>query len=335
MFFAVTLFAVDGRSSTNGWRFFSASGNIGPGDGGGQMRLLIYLSAPGSCLIDDISLVAGTNAGVGYNYVANGDFESPLAPGLTNSWKIGANCYGNTVIVNDPVYSGGGAFEVVGTNSAGAANPPTFDKAIFQFLSPAPMTNTINTLSFRYLPTGPGSNLFLRIRNSSNLTTGNNGIPLIVSNATPVILAPPQNQTVTVGGNAGFSVTADGLPPLGYQWRFNGANLEGANQPLLTLTNTTHSMAGLYSVVVSNFHGAVTSTVAQLQFRFLTLKVYAGITIDGEIGQSYRVEYVSALNSTPDWQVLTNITLTNTPYFLIDRESPQQSQRFYRAIPLQ
>ncbi len=59
----------------DGWRFFSVSGNIGSGDGNGTMRLLLYIDSPGSALIDDVSIVAGTNAEVGFNHVANGDFE--------------------------------------------------------------------------------------------------------------------------------------------------------------------------------------------------------------------------------------------------------------------
>ncbi len=159
----------------DGWRFFSASGSIGTGDGGGQMRLLIYLDTAGSALIDDLSIVAGTNAEVGYNYVANGDFESPLTDGLTNSWRIGTNCYGDTLIVNDLVHAGTGAFKIIGTNASGAANPPTYNRAIFQWLSPAPPANSTNTLSFWYWATNSAQNLLIRIRNSAALTTGGTG----------------------------------------------------------------------------------------------------------------------------------------------------------------
>ena len=41
------------------------AGNIGTGEPNAAMRLLIYLGEPGSAIIDDLSIVAGTNAGVG------------------------------------------------------------------------------------------------------------------------------------------------------------------------------------------------------------------------------------------------------------------------------
>jgi sugar lactone lactonase YvrE len=43
--------------------------------------------------------------------------------------------------------------------------------------------------------------------------------------AQPVITNQPVNQTVVLGGNATFSVTATGAGPFTYQWLFNGTNL--------------------------------------------------------------------------------------------------------------
>ncbi len=194
----------------DGWRFFSSSGSIGSGDGGGQMRLLIYLDTPGSALIDDISIVAGTNAEVGLNYIANGDFESPLTQGLTNSWRIGTNCYGDSLIVNDLVHAGTGSFKIIGTNGAGAANPPLYNRSIFQWLSPAPAVGSTNTLSFWYWATNSAQNLLIRIRNSSALTTGTLGTninifitpsnyiaPVLISAATNALTPAAPNQMTT------------------------------------------------------------------------------------------------------------------------------------------
>jgi hypothetical protein len=147
------------------------------------------------------------------------------------------------------------------------------------------------------------------------------------------ITSQPQSQTINVGDTASFSVIADGEPPLRYQWLFNDAELPGATNSLLILTNTAHAQAGFYSVIVSNSTGAVTSSVALLLFNFLTLKMYAGLTIDGEIGETYQIQFVPALGNQTEWQVLTNVTLTNVPYLFIDLESPGVPRRFYRALP--
>ncbi len=101
---------------------------------------------------------------------------------------------------------------------------------------------------------------------------------------TPVsITTAPQNQTVTAGGAATFSVTAAGTAPLSYQWQFNGANITGATDPTLTLTGVATSAAGSYQVVVSNVVGPVTSSVATL-----TVNVPVAITVPPQ-GQAVTV----------------------------------------------
>jgi Concanavalin A-like lectin/glucanases superfamily/Immunoglobulin domain len=80
----------------------------------------------------------------------------------------------------------------------------------------------------------------------------------------PIILVQPQGQTVNAGDTATFSVLAEGLPPLYYQWFFNSNLLTGATSPTLTLTNTRPDQGGLYSVVVSNPSGVAVSSNALL-----------------------------------------------------------------------
>ena len=170
---------------------------------------------------------------------------------------------------------------------------------------------------------------------SGNKTSPNYGgsdMWIVKLEGPPRITAQPQNRSVTVGDGVTFSVTVLGASPLNYQWRFNGTNIDGATGPTLTLTNTAHAQAGFYSVIVSNDFGTVTSSRAQLTFNFLTLKMYAGLTIDGEVGQTYRIEYLTLLGEPNDWQSLTTVTLTNTPYLYIDRDVPLSAQRFYRAL---
>ncbi len=83
-------------------------------------------------------------------------------------------------------------------------------------------------------------------------------------NAAPVINTQPQSLSVNLGANAAFTVTAAGGAPLFYQWRFAGADLVSATNSTFTRTNTQVADAGNYSVVVSNYAGSVTSSVATL-----------------------------------------------------------------------
>ncbi len=80
----------------------------------------------------------------------------------------------------------------------------------------------------------------------------------------PAVTLQPTNQTALVGATVTFSVAASGTPPLSYQWRFNGANLDSALAGTLSLTNVQPEQAGGYSVVVTNVAGSATSTVATL-----------------------------------------------------------------------
>ncbi|HZQ48434.1 MAG TPA: LamG-like jellyroll fold domain-containing protein, partial [Verrucomicrobiae bacterium] len=80
----------------------------------------------------------------------------------------------------------------------------------------------------------------------------------------PSIITQPANQSVYTDANAKFSVIAAGSQPLNYQWHFNGTNIAGAVNPVLTLTNVQASNAGNYSVTVVNSFGSVTSSNAAL-----------------------------------------------------------------------
>lgn len=80
----------------------------------------------------------------------------------------------------------------------------------------------------------------------------------------PTIITPPQGLTVSTGVNASFTVVAAGSPPLTYLWEFNGAPLTSATLSNLTITNAQLVNQGVYTVVVSNAAGTVTSPAAHL-----------------------------------------------------------------------
>ncbi len=81
----------------------------------------------------------------------------------------------------------------------------------------------------------------------------------------PTITQQPASLTVAAGQPATFTVAATGTAPLSYQWRRNGTAITGA-------TNTSYQVAAaantddgaLFSVVVSNMVGSVTSVDARL-----------------------------------------------------------------------
>ena len=88
--------------------------------------------------------------------------------------------------------------------------------------------------------------------------------PNVSGPTAPQITSQPQNQTVTEGQTANFSVTATGTGPLSYQWRKDGSNISGATSASHNISITNLSDAGDYSVRVSNSAGNVTSNNATL-----------------------------------------------------------------------
>jgi uncharacterized repeat protein (TIGR03803 family) len=61
-----------------------------------------------------------------------------------------------------------------------------------------------------------------------------------------------------------LTVSATGSPPLSYQWLFDGSPLSGASSSELQLAQVQLWQAGIYTVVVTNDFGAVTSAPALL-----------------------------------------------------------------------
>ena len=80
----------------------------------------------------------------------------------------------------------------------------------------------------------------------------------------PALTLQPSNQTAQAGATVTFNLGFVGAPPVAVQWLCNGANLIGATNNALTISNATPLQAGSYSVILSNAGGAVTSLVATL-----------------------------------------------------------------------
>jgi hypothetical protein len=125
------------------------------------------------------------------------------------------------------------------------------------------------------------------------------------------IISQPTNQTVPLGANAIFTVSATGTAPLWYQWFYNQTNLlvSGTNYSSLSLTNVQSSDAGNYSVIVSNAYNSVTSSIATL-----TVIVPPTITaqpLDQRILLGGSAPFTVSVSGTPPFQFQWQFNLTN------------------------
>ena len=69
----------------------------------------------------------------------------------------------------------------------------------------------------------------------------------------------------------------------------------------------------------------------------LDVQTYAGLTVTGEIGKVYSIEYVTDLTdpAESDWRCLEYLQLPASPYLWADKSAPATGRRFYRAVAME
>ena len=154
------------------------------------------------------------------------------------------------------------------------------------------------------------------------------------SNSAPIILTQPASQSVVIGGNASFSISATGPAPLYYHWEQNGTNLPGATNATLSITNVLFSQSGYYySVNVTKSSGSVSSSTAWLTATGPALTIIPGST-------NTQVSFTAAAATTYDLLVSTNLISWTTqqvvgPFgtssnFTLPLGTSTNASRFYR-----
>jgi hypothetical protein len=150
----------------------------------------------------------------------------------------------------------------------------------------------------------------------------------------PVITTQPSSTTVAPGGNATLTIVATGATA--YQWQLYGTNISnvpghisGATGPTLTITGASAADVGHYRVRVSNTSGALYSATAPLALQ--SIAFYPVVRLTGKIGDTYRVDYSTAVAPTT-WIPLSTNVLATSPQLLIDSTSPGANTRFYRSV---
>jgi uncharacterized repeat protein (TIGR03803 family) len=154
-------------------------------------------------------------------------------------------------------------------------------------------------------------------------------------NVPPAITGQPQSASTAIGSNVSFTVTATGTAPLGFQWRYNGTNIQHATSSAYICTNIQPQNAGSYSVVASNIAGTLASadavlTVTQpilLQFNSVTLMPGSQIQLQASGPPAHYA--IDVTTNFVNWAELTNFTTTNTTFQHVD-SATNANWRFYR-----
>lgn len=149
----------------------------------------------------------------------------------------------------------------------------------------------------------------------------------------------PPNPVVTRGGDVNLSVVvSNSSAPAGFQWLWNGAIIPGATQSNLPLSNLQGPQSGVYRVIVSNFAGVVTSTIANLTVDVplqaeqprLTSNGGLRFQVAGNPGQRYVLEGSGDLRN---WAPLVTNQLTGYEASFVDTNVWRQPKIFYRVLP--
>ena len=200
---------------------------------------------------------------------ANSQGQTNVPAGLTNVVAIAAGHFHSLAVMGDGLpdiaSQPAGRASFSGETVSFTVRPFGPQPWAFQWRkNGTPIAGATNAaLTFASVQAGDAGIYSVLISNAAGSVLSADAV-LAVTESLPLILTPPGNRTVAVGGTAAFQVVADGSRPLSYQWQANGTNLTAATAAALNLTNVSFADAGEYAAIVSNAFGVVTSAVARL-----------------------------------------------------------------------
>jgi len=296
---------------------------------------------PPSILSEPVSLTTTNGRSASFAVTARG--TAPFTyQWLLNGGAITGQTASNLVI-NPVAVTNAGTYSVVVSNSAGgiASSPAVLTVLVPPAIVTDPVGQSVvagATAAFQVSATGT-SPLGYQWRFAGNKLPGQNGSNLVLSATTPnqagnydvvvtnaagsvtssvavltlilppSILTQPLGQTNPLGTTAGFSVLAASSAPATYQWLKNGIplasdlHISGAQSNSMAISGLLTNDAAGYSVVVANAAGSVTSQVAVLSIKLVSLievtSSGTGTVSPNYNGQSLRIGYTYTMTASP------------------------------------
>jgi hypothetical protein len=154
-----------------------------------------------------------------------------------------------------------------------------------------------------------------------------------------VIRTQPEDVIALVGGNPAFSVVAESVLPLTYQWQFGADDLVGETSTLLNVLAVQPNQAGSYRVIISSTDQSIVSRSALLTLvdRAPSPRItgiarnQSGATVSFETiaGGTYTLEYKVTLDAG-DWVAIGSVAGTGSIRTILD-PAPADQTRFYRV----
>ena len=129
--------------------------------------------------------------------------------------------------------------------------------------------------------------------------------------------------------------TPRGIPPRAADSLFSADDPRVETPQQLNLGDMKTRFSNQTGVLNILFMAACTALpVTSAQTQELDIQTYAGVTIIGDIGKVYSIEYVTDLTdpAESDWRCLEYLQLPASPYLWADKSAPATGKRFYRAV---
>jgi hypothetical protein len=276
-----------------------------------------------------LAVSGGTLYAGGFFSMAGGSAANQIAQWNGSNWSaLGSGMnnggYVETLAVSGGTLYAGGEFTTAGGGAA--TNIAQWNGSSWSALGPG-----VNSDVYALAADGAG-HLFVGGAFDVAGTNVSSSIAQVNVASVPTILTPPQTQTAEMGARVDFAVDADG-GDLTCQLFFNGTNLlsSGTNGDFV-LTNVTFSQSGAYTVVVTNFLGAVTSAPVTLNvIAPVPRRGVPGVNLMAQAGNFLGLEYRDDLGPAANWETMATMTLSNSSQFYFDLSEPLPPQRFYRA----
>ncbi len=238
--------------------------------------------------------------GQSVNFYAYFNGSSPMTYQWLKNGAAIPGATSNSFNINPAVLADAASYSVTATNVAGSATTVgavlTVNPAVAPTITTQPVSQTVDyygtinltvqvsgssPLTYQWkkdgvpLSSGSSSSYYF-----SSATTANSGVyTVVVTNSAgsvtssgvtvtvnpavaPTITTQPVSQTVDYYGYINLSVQASGSGPLTYQWKKDGVSLGSGSSNYYSFSNATAANSGVYTVIVTNSAGAVTSNAA-------------------------------------------------------------------------
>lgn len=255
-------FTVTGAQSSPG-SFRLVSGSLPPG-------LTIAGLNPSTNIVNTtIATITGTPTAAGSYSILIRSYEFsnaqgdswPATAGSTLSFTISAAAATPPAFTTQPVSQTVNVGATVTFTAAASGSPAPIFQWKHNNANIAGATNA--TLALPNVQPGDAGTYSVSATNSAGGVLSNDAtLTVNVPVSLPVFTAQPSSQTMATGSTVVFKAAASDAAS--FQWKFNGASIEGATNAMLVLPSLSATNAGSYTCVATNSAGSATSNAATL-----------------------------------------------------------------------